>query len=292
MAYGIVYKIENLKNKKVYIGITTSKRGFNGRYSASGIGIERVYNFYKYQKKNNQFHNIHLLRSIEKYGYDSFEVNECLDIAETKSELLEKEKKWIEFYNCNKISNGYNKTAGGDTFLSGKDNPKYNSTDCICIICKDKFTRNKYRYDRSGGKYCSKKCANEGLSIYNSGINNAQYNKKPIKCDACGKILMRSISMVHKTNYCDRLCQANDYENRFNGKNNPNFGNHKVAGASNGRAKKIICINTGEEFEYAKQAHEKYGISYSGIISTLTGNQKTAGVHPDTGEKLQWKYKD
>lgn len=33
-AYGIIYKIENLINKKVYIGQTTRNNGFKGRYNA------------------------------------------------------------------------------------------------------------------------------------------------------------------------------------------------------------------------------------------------------------------
>lgn len=292
MAYGIVYKIENLKNKKVYIGITTSKRGFNGRYSASGIGIERVYNFYKYQKKNKQFHNIHLLRSIEKYGYEAFDVNECLEVAENKVELLEIEKKWIEFYKCTDIKHGYNRTAGGDSFLSGKDSPRYNSIDCTCVICGSKFIRNKSQYEKNGGRYCSSKCSSIGFGKEHMAENNHNYCKKPIKCNYCGKIIMRPSSLTNKTNYCDKLCQAKDYENRFAGSNNPNYGNHKMAGANNGRARKIICINTGEEFEFAKQAARKYNISYPGIISTLTGKQKTAGIHPSTGEPMKWKYKD
>ena len=44
--YGVIYKIKNLINKKVYIGQTTQKGGFNSRYKYNGEGIERVYNHY------------------------------------------------------------------------------------------------------------------------------------------------------------------------------------------------------------------------------------------------------
>lgn len=36
IVYGIVYRITNIKNNKTYIGITTNKRGFKGRYYHSG----------------------------------------------------------------------------------------------------------------------------------------------------------------------------------------------------------------------------------------------------------------
>lgn len=292
MAYGIIYKIENLKNGKVYIGITTSKRGFDGRYSARGVGIERVYNFYKYQKKNKQFVNVHLLNSIEKYGFDSFSIDKCFDVAETKSELLEKEKKWISFYNSNNLNKGYNRTAGGDSFLSGKDNPRYNSVERVCKTCGKTFLIGEGRLKTGQGIYCSRKCAGVGTSLNNRGKNNPVWCSVPIKCDYCGKEILKPPSLINKTNYCDRYCQAKAYETRFSGCENPNFGNNKVSGSKNGRARSIVCVNTGEEFSYAKQASIKYGISYTGIVSTLTGNQKTAGVHPDTGEKLKWKYKD
>lgn len=107
--YGIIYKITNVKNNKCYIGQTTYN--FNMRYKHPGKGIERVYNHYKYNKNNNRSYNVHLLRSIEKYGLDSFIVDEEFDIAYSKEELDELEKKYIKEFDC--INNGYNNKEGG-----------------------------------------------------------------------------------------------------------------------------------------------------------------------------------
>ena len=89
--YGIIYKIENKITSEVYIGQTTHKRGFNGRYFFSGTGIERVHKYLLGNQQRGESHNQHLRRSIEKFGYDAFEVTEVLDMAMSRNELNEKE---------------------------------------------------------------------------------------------------------------------------------------------------------------------------------------------------------
>lgn len=111
--YGIVYLITNKMNDKKYIGITTKKRGFKDRYNASGDGIERVYNYLKNQVGYGYPINEHLLRSIEKYGFVNFDVNEEIDSALSKIELLEKERFWITYFQSNDYNKGYNNTNGG-----------------------------------------------------------------------------------------------------------------------------------------------------------------------------------
>jgi hypothetical protein len=89
--YGVIYKIKNKINDKYYIGQTADKRGFNGRYHCTGVGIERVYNYHSKRRYDNTFYNEHLLRSMEKYGLEEFEVTEIVDIAFSKEELDIKE---------------------------------------------------------------------------------------------------------------------------------------------------------------------------------------------------------
>lgn len=119
--YGIIYGIENKINNKWYIGQTTKYNGFKGRYSNKGEGIERVYNYHKYNKDKNNKYNGHLLRSIEKYGFDAFEIHEEIDYAFSKDELDIKEKCWILIKDS--FKNGYNRCEGGDTQLYSN---KYN----------------------------------------------------------------------------------------------------------------------------------------------------------------------
>ena len=110
--YGIIYKIENIINHKVYIGQTSQERGFKDRYCRKGQGIERVYNSYLYEQKHNRHYNVYLFRAIEKYGFDAFVIDEIFDVALTEYELNEKEIFYIEKFDS--FRNGYNSTLGGD----------------------------------------------------------------------------------------------------------------------------------------------------------------------------------
>ena len=109
--YGIIYKIENLVNGKIYIGQTT--RSFNERYNAKGKGIERVYGYLLGCERYGDSHNVYLLKSIRKYGFINFEVEEVFDIAYDRKELDEKEKYWIKYYNACDPNYGYNSLPGG-----------------------------------------------------------------------------------------------------------------------------------------------------------------------------------
>ena len=95
---GVIYKITNLVNNKVYIGLTT--RTFNERYNGYGVGIERVF---------NSTHNGHLRRAIEKYGADNFTV-EIVFHTNDYYELAKKEMELISKYNACNPKYGYNKS--------------------------------------------------------------------------------------------------------------------------------------------------------------------------------------
>ena len=111
--YGIIYLIRNKVNGKMYIGQTIEKKGFKGRYKQSGKGIERVYNHHKYNKDNNRSCNKHLLCSIDKYGFEAFEVDEEFDVAYSKEELDKLESLYIDIYQTRNRDYGYNDKGGG-----------------------------------------------------------------------------------------------------------------------------------------------------------------------------------
>lgn len=95
--YGIIYKITNLINDKIYIGQTTLT--FKKRYDGG--------------KWWNKTHNIHLKSSVDKYGLSNFEVNEIFDVAFSKEELDIKECSYIDLFKSNNRKFGYNNKTGG-----------------------------------------------------------------------------------------------------------------------------------------------------------------------------------
>lgn len=69
------------------------------------------------------------------------------------------------------------------------------------------------------------------------------------------------------------------------------------AKGKNPRARKVICLNTGQIFNCANDAGEYSGRKGkvnpgSAIRQCCKGDRKTSGVHPITGERLKWMYYD
>jgi len=67
-----------------------------------------------------------------------------------------------------------------------------------------------------------------------------------------------------------------------------NIGKHKNNKTS--IQKKVKCITTGEIFDGAKYASEKYNICYVNILRCCKGERSYAGKHPITKDKMIWEY--
>lgn len=142
--YGIVYKVRNKVNNKHYIGITTQDGGFNVRYNYGGTPIERIYKTHYQEKISGRHYNEYLLEDIEKYKFESFEVDTLFDFAFSKDELEEMEIRYIREYDSLVCRNGYNKTTGGGRGKSsnltkqknsiastGSNNPRAQKIVCV-----------------------------------------------------------------------------------------------------------------------------------------------------------------
>ncbi len=96
--YGIIYKVTNSINNKVYIGQTVKN-----------LNERRNSHYYKARHENL---NTHFLNALNKYPEEIF-IWEEIDEANSREELDSKEIYWINFYNS--IEMGYNTRVGGET---------------------------------------------------------------------------------------------------------------------------------------------------------------------------------
>ncbi len=55
-------------------------------------------------------------------------------------------------------------------------------------------------------------------------------------------------------------------------------------------SKQVICNETGILFSSTREAERRTGISNMSISLCARGKSKYAGKHPETGEKLTWRY--
>lgn len=93
-----IYKIQNKKNQKVYIG--------------KSINIEKRWKTHQIFLNNNKHQNQHLQNAWNKYGADNFEFSVLYECSE--DQLNEAEKKYISQYNSMDVEYGYNLREGGD----------------------------------------------------------------------------------------------------------------------------------------------------------------------------------
>ena len=271
--YGIIYLIKNKVNGKCYVGQTQKEKGFDYRYYCSGEGIERVYNYHKSLREHNRSYNEHLLRSIEKYGFEAFEVNKCLDYAFSLEELNIKEKVYIQLYNS--LKNGYNETLGGD---GTEGRPHSEET-------RQKISEaNKGDNHPMYGKYHTEE-TKQKMSKIKKGENNPMHGnhhseeaKQKIREGNKGKHLSNEAKQ--------KISEAKK------GENNPMYGNHhsneakqkisearkgKYVGENHPRAKAVYCYELDEIRLCAKEWAKELCLYGTSITCCCKGRQKSTG---------------
>lgn len=109
---GIIYKVINLINNKIYIGLTKQKLKDRIRLH--------------YNKCRDLTNKTHFICALRKYKKEDF-IWEIIDKGDSLEELNDLEYHYIKQYNS--YLNGYNSTLGGDgtvgVKLYGKNNPFY-----------------------------------------------------------------------------------------------------------------------------------------------------------------------
>lgn len=112
---GIIYKIQNNINGKIYIGqtIRSLKIRFQKHCNLSSLSVAES--------------NMPIKKAIKKYGKQNFTITEIESVDD--SLLNEREIFWIKYYDS--FNNGYNATIGGA--LSGKQKTISDENEIIII---------------------------------------------------------------------------------------------------------------------------------------------------------------
>lgn len=170
--YGLIYKVTNLINNKIYIGQTT--RSFNRRKIEH---INQALHPETYKRKPCRYFHAALV----KYGLENFKW-EILFECKTKEELNNKEIYLIKEFNSYG-KNGYNLSIGGDSNAGYK-----HSIETRERMKKHKHTKeSKEKLSKShSGKKLSQ-ITKDKLRIINTGIKKSQEQREKAKIYLKGK---------------------------------------------------------------------------------------------------------
>jgi len=263
-----IYKIENIANGKVYIGQSS--------------WLKKRMSVHVCKLRNGTHNNVHLQRSWNKYGEDSFR----FDIVEKcdADRLDEREIYWIDSFDS--YRNGYNQTIGGGgnrgyTYsdevkqkmrnhhadVSGENNPMYGKN------IKDYMTEEKYRKWRKAiaqNRPSMKGIPKKRESVIKQSQSLKEYYKSH-KHPSLGK--KRSPEITQRV-----------LETRIKNENIKYYGDSCSA-------KSVVCLNTGIIYDSLKRAAEDVHISPSQISQCINHykGHHSAGIDND-GNRLVWAF--
>lgn len=236
-----IYKITNTINNKIYIGQVYNK------------SVEQ--RFIRHCKGASPDNPMLIDKAIYKYGKENF-IIETIDKASSISELNEKEKYWIKFYNSTDRNIGYNLTLGGE----GGNTYLYKSNEELKII-KQKIS--KANSGKNNGMAKSIKALNvktnevihfETLNAALKYFNHKQKASFVLHCNKLAKYLWRGewTFAYENDEFMTDLIEKYDSSLR-NG--------HKV---------KIIDLETNKEevFNSISKLSQQYDIPYNEIKFT------------------------
>lgn len=269
-----IYMHKNKINGKVYIGQTCQKPEYRWN---NGEGYKESPYFYQ---------------AIKKYGWDSFE-HIILFEGLTANEANQKEIDLIKEYNTMDENFGYNCQAGGQSRVINDATREKNKQHAVKMwqnpehklrmsqIMKEKWKDPKYRQKQEEHR------KNHPHTISEEGKKKISEARKAYI--AKHGTPTQGIGHTEETKEKLRLSKLGD--------KNPMYGKkHTEEEIQNLREKSshpIMCVETQQIFSSHKEAAAWCGLSSAASISDyLAGRKKSAGKHPETGEKLHWKKID
>lgn len=247
---GVIYKIENAVDGKVYIGQTV--RNYK----------RRMYEHIRKLRKG--YHdNCFLQNAWNKYGEKAFifstVVESCIE------DLDDLEVKWISFYKEKGLS--YNLESGGNC------NKKLHEST------KEKLSEHTKRLNWLGGKHPMARkviCVNNG-QIYGSIIEAS----KDLGVSYGGLYNVLKRKNISARGADSKLYQFAYYKDGAEYKTKATRGNRLPT--------KVVCVTTGKTFRSMREAAYQTNTQQSHISLCCNGKREHAGKLSN-GTKLEWKY--
>lgn len=294
-----IYKITNTLNNKCYIG------------QSIDIKIRWIQHIYEGKRNNPQGK---LYSAIFKEGIENFSFEVIEECPLDEKILNEKERYWIEYYNS--FNKGYNSTKGGQ----GEDSWIFDP-ELIRTLWDEGYTTGEIK--KIVG--CSKSTVNNRLRGYKD-FNTFSSHQRSCGYNAPFRSFLTMTDEQLK--YFGNVVEVHQYSllgeyiasyptleaaaKAVNGKYPENIGEcfrgnlhrtaygyqwskekvEKMPPTATSKGKLVHCITTDMYFPNTKEAANWCGLkSSTNIRDCCRGyKHKTAGKHPETGEKLHWEY--
>lgn len=208
-----------------------------------------------YQRWKNHKSDLNNHRHVNDYlqrAWDKYGVDNftfyILEYCE-QSQLDDIEVKYIKEFDTTSDANGYNLNSGGSF---GNQIPT---------------------------EYVRKKMRDNHADI--SGENNPNYGKH--MSDELKKKMIKNRNTVKGENHPNYGKTFSDETKAKLRENHADF-----SGSKHPRCRSVYCPEFDREFWGAAEVEQEFGIDRTYIYACLSGRQKSAGKHPETGEKLHW----
>ena len=305
-----IYRITNQINGEIYIG--------------QSIDIQQRWKQHKQQAKGTRSNN-KLYQAMREYGIENFLFEIIEQCKFSQQELDERQRYWIGYYNS--YENGYNSTRGGqiegswaiynpddirklwDQGYSFKEIQEkigcsrgivqqrlqgysdYNATTshsrgAIKAMSQGKMIHLRNTLETMTTQQARYFCTNKLIHQYSlNGEYIASYDSLSAAARSLGKTKAGGETGISQALHNrDNRKTAYGYQWSYEKVD-------KMQPISAHGAKLIQCIETGEIFHKARDAADWCGLkSRSGVRECCVGKVKSAGKHPQTGQKLHWRY--
>ena len=209
-----------------------------------------------------------LTKAVKEYGRSNFS-RQILEFCKNQEQALEREKYWIAHFNAVQSEEFYNISEGGENDAGWKQVQEWRTKNPEKAKELDQqATQNINKWWAEHPEAWPKR--NAILKEYSTKWREEhpeEVKQQMIKINAAKEEWQRTHPEEHQK-------QIDEWR----------------AAGSKANSKKVKCLTTGVEFESMSAAARFYNIPQGNISKALRGERKSAGKHPETGEKMYWAW--